>query len=155
VIGRTTGETLEQVLRAFFHATNYLKINVAKSKASELMIDALETALLDESAGVRMAAVWPLAWMRHERTSSILKKTYRFELDSDVKAHVVRVSAGLMSVASEEILQDALSSKEGAVQKAAQKIMDERERVGRVATYNENGKEGEAFSRALLLGKLD
>src|SRR5689334_6584703 len=30
VIGRTTGETLQQVLLAFFHATNYLKINVAK-----------------------------------------------------------------------------------------------------------------------------
>lgn len=155
VIGRTTGETLEQVLLAFFHATNYLKINVAKSKAAELMLDALETALLDESAAVRMAAVWPLAWMRHERTPAILKKTYRIELDPEVKAHVVRVSAGLMSDASEEILQDALKSKDEVVQKAAQKIMDERARVGKVATYNENANEGEAFSRALLLGKLD
>jgi HEAT repeat protein len=155
VIGRTTGETLEQVLLAFFHATNYLKINVAKSKAAELMIDALETALLDDSKAVRMAAVWPLAWMRHERTPAILKKTYRIELDSEVKAHVVRIAAGLMSDASEEILQDALKSKDEVVQKAAQKIMDERERVGKVATYNDNAKEGEAFSRSLLLGKLD
>jgi len=155
VIGRTTGQTLEQVLLAFFHATNYLKINVAKSKAAELMIDALETALLDDSAAVRMAAVWPLAWMRHERTSAILKKTYRIELDSEVKAHVVRVSAGLMSAASEEILQDALKLKDEVVQKAAQKIMDERERAGKVATFNENANEGEAFSRSLLLGKLD
>ncbi|MGB7341709.1 MAG: HEAT repeat domain-containing protein [Phototrophicaceae bacterium] len=155
VIGRTTGETLQQVLLAFFHATNYLKIDVAKSNASELMIDALETALLDESADVRMAAIWPLAWMRHERTSSILKKTYRLELDDDVKAHIVRIAAGLMSAASEEILADAMDSEATVVRKAAEKVMAERERAGSIATYNENGAKGEAFSRELLLGRLD
>lgn len=155
VIGRTTGETLEQVLLAFFHATNYLKIDVAKSKASELMIDALETALLDESAAVRMAAAWPLAWIRHERTPAILKKTYRIELDPEVKAHIVRVSAGLMSAASEDILQSALASEETVVRAAAEKVMAERERAGGFATYDENAKAGEAFSRELLLGRLD
>ncbi|MEL6404026.1 MAG: HEAT repeat domain-containing protein [Chloroflexota bacterium] len=156
VIGRTTGETLEQVLLAFFHATNYLKINVAKTNSAELMIDALETALLDEHAGVRKAAIWPLAWMRHERTPQILKKTYRLELDSEVKAHIVRVSAGLMSDASEEILADAMDSEDSLVRRTAKKVMDERDAAdGRVATFNENADQGEAFSRNLLLGRLD
>ncbi|MEM9950624.1 MAG: HEAT repeat domain-containing protein [Chloroflexota bacterium] len=155
VIGRTTGDTLEQVLLAFFHATNYLKIDVAKSSASDLMIDALETALLDEHTSVRMAAIWPLAWMRHERTPAILKKTYRIELEPEVKAHIVRISAGLMSDASEEILADAMDSEQTVVRKAAEKVMLERERAGGYATYDENAKQGEAFSRELLLGRLD
>lgn len=155
VIGRTTGDTLEQVLLAFFHATNYLKIDVAKSSAAELMIDALETALLDDNAGVRMAAIWPLAWMRHERTPVILKKTYRLEMDSEVKAHIVRVAAGLMSDASEEILEDALKSSDEVVKEAADKIMAERERTGIVATYDEDAYEGRAMDRTLRLGKLD
>ncbi|MCA9912909.1 MAG: HEAT repeat domain-containing protein [Anaerolineae bacterium] len=155
VIGRTTGETLEQVLLALFHATNYLKIDVAKSKAAELMIDALETALLDEHAGVRKAAIYPLAWMRHDRTPVILKKTYRLETDPDVKAHIVRVSAGLMSDAGEEILQDAMDNEDAKVRKVAQQIMEEREKAGgRVATYDENAYKGEEFDRSLLLGKL-
>ncbi len=156
VIGRTTGETLEQVLLALFHATNYLKIDMAKAKAAELMIDALETALLDEHAGVRKAAVYPLAWMRHERTPAILKKTYRLETESDVKAHIVRVSAGLMSDAGEEILQDALDSEDAQVRQAAHQILEEREKAGgRIATYDETAHKGEDFDRSLLLGKLN
>lgn len=154
VIGRTSGETLEQVLKAFFHATNYLKIDVAKSRSADLVIDGLETALLDESAKVRMAAIYPLAWLRHERTPFILKKTYRLETDSDVKAHIVRVSAGLMSAASEEILQDALANQDAGVRQAAEKIMADRERSGIIATYDENAYQGEAFDRSHLTGRL-
>lgn len=154
VIGRTTGETLEQVLLAFFHATNYLKIDVAKSSAAELMIDALETALLDASADVRKAATWPLAWMRHERTPAILKKTYRIEQDSAVKAHIVRIAAGLMSDASEEILQDALKSNDETVKKMADSIMEERQR-GTVATYQEDAYAGVEFDRSHLTGRLN
>lgn len=156
VIGRTTGETLEQVLLAFFHATNYLKIDVANSQASELMIDALETALLDESAEVRKAATWSLAWMRHERAPAILMKTYRIERVPEVKAHIVRIAAGLMSAASEDILNNALNSDEREVRRAAEKVLEERERAGgKVATYNEQGDQGEAFDRSLLLGRYE
>lgn len=154
VIGRTTGDTLEQVLLGFFHATNYLKIDVARSKSSELMIDALETALLDEHKGVRMAAVWSLAWMRHQRAPEILKKTYRLETHSEVKAHIVRVAAGLMSAASDDILSDASNSNDELVRKTAQKIIEERERTGTVAKFDENAYAGEAFKRDHLLGKI-
>jgi HEAT repeat protein len=154
VIGRTTGETLEQVLLAFFHATNYLKIDVAKSKSADLMIDALETALLDESDKVRQAAVWPLAWLRHERTPQILLKTYRLELDSTTKAHIVRVATGLMSEAGDEILQDALKSDDELVREAAEKVQADRERAGGVARFDENADKGEALNRETMRGEL-
>ncbi|NJO82484.1 MAG: hypothetical protein HC828_06445 [Blastochloris sp.] len=35
IIGRTNGVTRQQVLRGFFHATNYLKIDVARTKAAD------------------------------------------------------------------------------------------------------------------------
>jgi HEAT repeat protein len=155
VIGRTSGQTLEQVLLAFFHATNYLKINVAESSAADLLIDALGTALLDESPAVRRAAVWPLAWMRHDRTPAILQRTYQIEMNSDVKAHIVRVSAGLMSDASETILQDALKSDDDTVRQAAEKVLADRERAGgKVATYDKNAGQGKAFDRSHLTGNI-
>jgi HEAT repeat protein len=129
IIGRTSGVTLQQVLRGFFHATNYLKIDVAKSKAADMLIDALETALLDELPEVRMAVIWPLAWMRHERTPMVIKNAYRREADSDVKAHIVRVASSLSSEAGEEILQDALGSKDAKVRDVAEKIREDRSRA--------------------------
>jgi HEAT repeat protein len=131
IIGRTSGVTLQQVLRGFFHATNYLKIDIAKSKAADMMIDALETALLDELPAARMAVIWPLAWMRHERTPTVLRQAYRRERDGDVKAQMVRVATSLMAEntgagsavnVAQEILQDALQSKDGRVRQVAEEI---------------------------------
>lgn len=156
VIGRTKGETLKQVLRAFFHATNYLKIDVGRSTSAELMLDALESALLDNDGEVRMAAIWPLAWMRHERTANVLRKSYRIEVDAEVKAHIVRVSASLMSAAAEDILKDALSSEVDVVREAAEKIQKHRECAGDAAAiYDENAYSGEAFERSHLTGRLE
>jgi HEAT repeat protein len=139
IIGRTSGITLKQVLRGFFHATNYLKIDVGKSQSADMMIDALETALLDEMAEVRHAVIWPLAWMHHERTPFILRKTYNLEQDSDVKAEIVRITTSLMSElagageqareVSDEILRDALSSSDPVVKKAAEEAQLNRERA--------------------------
>lgn len=137
VIGRTGGVTRQQVLRAFFHASNYLKIEVAKTKAADLMIDALEAALLDDMAEVREATIWPLAWMRHNRTPGILRRSYMLEQDSKVKAQMVRVSNSLMDTdkdsdsykAAEDILQDALKSKDERVKKAADDIVKNRSRM--------------------------
>jgi HEAT repeat protein len=135
IIGRTSGVTLQQVLRGFFHATNYLKIDVAQSKAADLMIDSLETALLDDMPEVREAVVWPLAWMRHERTPIVLRLAYRREQDSSVKAQMVRVATSLMNESTgggagiqvaEEILKDALESQDGKVRRAAEQIREQR-----------------------------
>jgi hypothetical protein len=139
IIGRTHGVTLQMVLRGFFHATNYLKINVGKSKAADLMIDALETALLDEMPEVRQAVIWPLAWMNHPRTPAILRKTWNLEQESDVKAEIVRISTSLMAEnagADEEsrkvadtILAEALASDDGKIKRAAVNAQANRQRT--------------------------
>jgi len=137
IIGRTNGITRQQVLRGFFHATNYLKIDVARTKSADLMIDSLETALLDDLDEVRMAVVWPLAWMRHQRTPIVLKRAYHIEQNEEVQAHIVRVAASLMSEAGEEILQDALKKPTGRVRAMAEKIVQDRA-SGKVASYEES-----------------
>ncbi len=142
IIGRTSGITLQQVLRGFFHATNYLKIDVARSKAADMMIDALETALLDDMPEVRLAVVWPLAWTRHPRTSIVLRQAYNRERDSEVKAQMVRVATSLMAEntdaggavnVAEEILQDALKSKDDRVRQIAEDVVKSRQRAAAVA----------------------
>ncbi|MAS34656.1 MAG: hypothetical protein CL610_11660 [Anaerolineaceae bacterium] len=135
IIGRTSGVTLQQVLRGFFHATNYLKIDVAHSKAADLLIDSLETALLDDMPDVRMAVVWPLAWMRHARTPIVLRQAYFRETDSTVKAQMVRVIANLMrdntgagdaAQVAEQILKNALESPDAKVRHVAEQIVEQR-----------------------------
>lgn len=124
VIGKTDGITREQILRAFFHATNYLKIDVSQSKAADTMLDALEVALFDDLPAVRKAVVWPLAWMQHIRTSEILRRAYFLEQDAEVKSHMVRVSVSLMSEAGKTILEDALKSTVELVRKTAESVRD-------------------------------
>ncbi len=142
IIGRTNGITLHQVLRGFFHATNYLKINVGKSKAADMMIDALETAMMDDMDEVRQAVIWPLAWMHHERTPGILRRSYNLEQNPEVKAEIVRISNSLLSditganeaelEAAKTILDDALQSSIAQVKAAADEVIANRERVARV-----------------------
>jgi len=152
VIGRTTGKAREQVLKAFFHATNYLKIDVVNSSAADSMLNALQHALIDEYPPARMAAIWSLSWLRHERTDEMLKDAYHHETDNEVKAHIVRVTANLMTEAGDIILEDALNNMDAIVQNAAQKIIDERERTGITLTYDENAYEGRAMDKDLLMG---
>jgi HEAT repeat protein len=143
IIGRVKGETLKQVLRGFFHATNYLKIDVSQSSAADLLIDALETALLDDAADVREAVIWPLAWMRHERTPGVINRSYHAEMDPKVKATIVKVATSLMTVesggteasemASQGILNDALNAPEPEVRFAAEEVVTTRARSARMA----------------------
>jgi hypothetical protein len=144
VIGRTHGETRRQILRGFFHATNYLKIEVAKAKSADLMIDALESALLDDLANARMAVIWPLAWMRHERTPGILWRSYNLEQESAVKAQIVRVATSLMlddtdspgAKTADNILKDAMVSKDELVKKAAEEVLKNRSKMQTSTTLN-------------------
>ncbi len=143
IIGRTKGETLRQVLRGFFHATNYLKIDVSQTQAADLMIDALETALLDDMPEVREAVIWPLAWMRHERTPGIIRRTYMSEMEPKVKAHIIKVATSLMTLesggteesesVSQQILNDALSSNDPEVRFAAEEVTNNRARSASMA----------------------
>lgn len=143
IIGRTSGETLYQVLRGFFHATNYLKIDVGQSKAADLMIDALETALMDDMPEVRRAVIWPMAWMHHARTPGILRRAFAIERDSEVRAEIVRITSSLMSAisgaseverdAADMILSEALKSDDPTVKEAASKAQENRERASAAA----------------------
>jgi HEAT repeat protein len=126
MIGRTKGETLKQVLRGFFHATNYLKIDIGTAKASELLIDALEIALFDTSPEVRMAAIWPLAWTKHGRAPGILRRAYVQEMDAEVKAHILRVVVNLNEEVGVPMLEDALTSRELLVRAMADRLQMER-----------------------------
>ena len=100
LIDATRGTRRAAVLRAFFHATNYLHIDLAASAGIEGLLDALETALVDELPAARMAAVWPLAWLPLPRAADLLAAAYRAEGDPDVRAHMRRVTASLMSPAA-------------------------------------------------------
>jgi len=143
IIGRTHGVTLQQVLKGFFHATNYLKIDVGKSKSADMMIDALETALLDDMPAVRLACIWPLAWMRHQRTPIVLRKTWNIETDSAVKAEIVRISNSLMVADTgaskeeqqfaEDILNQALKSTDLVIKAAADLVVQDKQEAAAVA----------------------
>jgi hypothetical protein len=68
------------------------------------VIDALESALRDDAPDVRMAAVWPLAWMRHPRAAHALKQAYAREADDSVRSHIVNTAVNLMSEAGTELM---------------------------------------------------
>jgi HEAT repeat protein len=122
LIKTTNGVTRQSILRGFFHATNYLLIDVGKSRDVGIIIDALEEALLDPMPPARLAAIWPLAWMRHPRAPIILKRAYDVEQDSETKARIVRIAFNLMSEASKDILRDALHSDDEQVREAAEQV---------------------------------
>jgi HEAT repeat protein len=122
LIETSAGLTRQQILRGFFHATNYLALDVAQTPEADNVLDALENALLDPLPAARLAAVWPLAWIRHPRSPQILKYAYKTEPDAETKGRMVKIAFNLMSEAREEILLDAAQSKVEAVRDAAEQI---------------------------------
>jgi len=120
VIQSTSGASRQHILRAFFHATNYLQIDVARSSAVDSVIGALGAALQDPLSEVRRAAAWPLAWIQDDRAALMLKEAYHREPDDETKAHFVRVAVGLMSPVAGAILQDALNDPSERVREMAE-----------------------------------
>ena len=127
LIAQTTGSKRQQILRGFFHATNYLLLDVAATPAADTVIDALEQALHDPMPEARLAAIWPLAWIRVPRAPQLLKQAYEVEPDSEVKARIVKIAYNLMSEVREEILLEASKSSDEVVQEAAEQIRIMRE----------------------------
>jgi HEAT repeat protein len=122
LIEDTAGRKRQQILRGFFHATNYLLLDVATTPTADAVLDALEKALLDPLPEARLAAIWPLAWIRLPRAPAILKRAYDVEHDSEVKARIVKIAYNLMSEVREEILLDAAQSSDEVVKEAAEQI---------------------------------
>jgi HEAT repeat protein len=122
LIEQTAGSKRQQILRGFFHATNYLLLDVATTPTADIVLDALEQALLDPLPEARLAATWPLAWIRLPRAPVILKRAYDIEQDSGSKARIVKIAYDLMSEARDEILLDASQSSDETVKEAAEQI---------------------------------
>jgi HEAT repeat protein len=129
VIRHSSGWTRQAILKGFFHATNYLKINIEAHQACEAIIDALEASVSDELSQAREAAIWPLAWIRHPRTPVILCDAYSRETNVDVQAQIVRIFSSLMSEAEADILQSALHSQHDKVRAEAEQIMASRKQM--------------------------
>jgi len=122
LIEHTSGAVRERILRGFFHATNYLALDVARTSAIENVLNALEQALHDPLPAARLAAIWPLAWMRHPRAPQILTHAYYIEPDGETKGQMVKITFNLMSEVREEILADATQSNMADVREAAEQI---------------------------------
>lgn len=127
LIEQTTGSKRQQILRGFFHATNYLLLDIAATPVADTVIDALEQALHDPLPEARLAAIWPLAWIRVPRAPQLLKHAYEVEPDSAIKARIVKIAYNLMSEVREEILLEASQSSDEVVQEAAEQIRIMRE----------------------------
>jgi HEAT repeat protein len=119
IIRRTDGVVCQHILRGLFQATNYLHIDLGECAAIDTLVDALEKALRDPAPLTRAAAVWPLAWMQHDRAPGILVDAYRREPDADVRYEILRITTALMSPAGAPILADARDSADERLRSAA------------------------------------
>ncbi len=122
LIEQTRGSARRAILQGFFHATNYLNIDVTQGMIFEQILHSLELALTDEDPQVKMAVAWPLTWMHHPQATALLKNTYYNEEDDQVKAHILFVAINLLSEAGDELLADGLRSRIPALQEMAVRL---------------------------------
>jgi HEAT repeat protein len=122
LIKQVNGESREHILRGFFQASNHLSINVVHSQYIEQIFEALEISLQDNYAPARMAAIWPLAWLDHDRARSLLRYAYKQEQDDRVKAHIIYVAVNILSPLGKEFLEEGRQSKNEIIREKAQEI---------------------------------
>jgi HEAT repeat protein len=125
-IRQARGWPRQRILRGLFHATNYLQIEIGATPAADVVISALEAALLDELPAARIAAAMPLAWMQVPRAADVLAAAYARETDSDAKANMLNAAVALMSLAAEMLLQDGLQSADKLVRQTAEYLASTR-----------------------------
>ena len=109
-------------LKLVLKPSPHLNIDVVHSPAVEQVFDALEIALSDDLPAARMAVMWPLAWLDHERARSLLRQAYEQEQDDEVKAHIIHVAVNLLSPLGKELLEDGLQSHSECVREMAGQI---------------------------------
>ncbi|NUM44292.1 MAG: HEAT repeat domain-containing protein [Anaerolineales bacterium] len=120
VLLTTSGQARRMILRGFFHATNYLGMNVAGSASLETLLAALEAALTDELPETRSNASLPLAWVRHPRAEQMLIEAFHRERDSDVRAHMLSNAVHLMSPVGARLMAEALAGEDVLVRQTAE-----------------------------------
>lgn len=104
VVAQAGGPVKEALVRGFFHATNYLKIDLTGPRTLVPSMSLLSAAVTDPYAPARMAAGWPLAWIRHPQAAALLKQAYFHEQNAEVKAHFIYVAINLFSEVGDELL---------------------------------------------------
>ena len=144
LIAHETGIMRLYIVQGFFHAVNYLHLDT--SAQADAIFEALSLALKDPMPEARIAAVWPLAWLRHPRSTTRLQTAFTDEVDTQVKIELLRITVKLMTDAGEALLPIALHDAVDAVREAALRLQDHRQAVGRVLTYDETLDDG--FSMA-------
>jgi bilin biosynthesis protein len=145
LIARTCGARLDPLLRGLFHATNYLHMPLTVHPSIDALIAALAHALTDPVPSARMAAVWTLAWMRDARADALLREAFFREVESEVQAHMLRVTVSLMAEAGQAMMDAALSSADDTVREQAERL----QKIAR-ATYDESDTASKPLSREEL-----
>jgi HEAT repeat protein len=87
------GEHRHQLIRGLFHATSYRHIDIPSTAAAGEVIDALALALEDDSADIRIAAIYPLAWMGGERPMALVREAEAQEGDTAVREQIAHIIA--------------------------------------------------------------
>lgn len=147
-IRQTEGEMRQFVLKGFFHASNYMVLDVAGNTAADAILDALEIAMRDSLPAMRREAAYPLAWIRHQRAGQIFRDAFAIEVEAGVQVHMLEVAASLMSESLDDLLQTALESGETVVVEVAKRIAAQLAE-GQMLAYDPDAAAGEGFQKPL------
>ncbi len=120
LIERTRGIERRAILRGFFHATNYMGIEIGFAPGAVALINALDSALGDALPETRLSAYLPLCWIRHPEAEAALLDGFRREPNSDVKAHLLTVATHLMSPVAGRLLEESLTSSDPLLRQTAE-----------------------------------
>jgi HEAT repeat protein len=121
-IRNATGPTRKAILKGFFHATNYLGIDLGGSEHLDVVLAALMNAVQDDEIEIRMAALRPLVWVRNEKATMLLRDLFSNEKDPLFKAQIVYYTFALLSEIGEELLEQAAQAEEEPVREMAMTI---------------------------------
>ncbi len=119
LICASEGIERQAILRGFFHATNYLFIDIPHSSAASEVLDALALALQDSQPETRLAAARPLAWMRCSRAEELLAWAFGQESEPQTKANLLGIAVNLMSPICVKLLEDARQDAQPVVREMA------------------------------------
>jgi molecular chaperone DnaK (HSP70)/HEAT repeat protein len=101
MIKNESAEARLAMLRAIFHASNYLGIQLGNSKHAKNLLAVLEMALNDSDSEVRLAVIWILAWMRHSKAEELLISACQAEENQPFNHEIRHIATSLGSPIAE------------------------------------------------------
>ena len=126
LIESTQGEERRVILRAFFHGTNYMGIDVALSPAIAEVVTALRSALADDLLRTRISAILPLAWIHHPLTEQALREGFQRERDGNVKAYMLTYAVNFSSPVANALLHASLKDDDILVRQTGEYLQSTR-----------------------------